>query len=187
MTQGDVSSVALEFKVDNNIVTEDISENIDNDEGNMVVDNENLHITNSPKYSSRKDSIATPAQKEDPFPKGNAEKTTKIAQKSFTISGIIQILISFYQIRSLVNIQLNDEGSFVVTDLLDNIINVKMFLEIGNKFCPYHGVEAVGKAFINNIMLSITLTVVLSFAYLVTLVYNKITKSKPKNSDSMSF
>lgn len=104
-------------------------------------------------------------------------------ENKFTISGIIQILISFYQIRSLINIDLSgtdDQQRFLAFKAFDNLINLKMpFLNFGETFCPFIGLDAVQKAFINNVMLSITMTVLLLVVYTLTNIQQSMTITKP--------
>jgi len=90
------------------------------------------------------------------------DSTMAEKEECFTVSGVFQIFISFYQIQMLIKVQSDRDSHRTFNNSIQKMFNFEVFFKTIDELCPYKRMGAVGKSFIKDVlfiamMLSITI------------------------------
>lgn len=90
------------------------------------------------------------------------------SSKPYTIAGVIQIIVTFFQIDSLATVKLEEGPSSKKSyDFVSGIFNLKLVLANADDHCPFHSITAVQKLLIQKLMLLLSVIVVIIVCLLV--------------------
>ena len=80
---------------------------------------------------------------------------------NFTVSGIFALLVSFYQIKQVmvVDVKYKNASRFSFITFMSNFVNLEIVGINSSSYCPMIGLNAVSKAFIKTYMLTVALIV----------------------------
>ena len=88
-----------------------------------------------------------------------SEPTSKQTQTNFpkeiSYSAIFNVLVSFYQLRSLLQIPVDDSGDSFYTSAISNIFNLNVMIQTADKYCPTRDTDAVYRDFLKNFLLPV--------------------------------
>ena len=90
----------------------------------------------------------------------------------FTVSGIFTLIVSFYQIKQLmnVNIQYKKSTDFHFITFITDCLNLEMVAVTFSSLCPMSNLDAVSKAFIKTYLLTATLIIACLINYFMSVV-----------------
>ena len=90
------------------------------------------------------------------------------------MSGIFTLLVSFYQIRQLmkVDVQYKKATDFSFITFITDILNLEMVPATYFSYCPMSNLDAVSKAFIKTYLLTATLLVACLINYFMSVIFH---------------
>ena len=102
----------------------------------------------------------------------------------FTVSGILNIIISFYQIRQLmsVDIQFKNLNGFSLITSISNFFNLEIVAVTYSSYCPMSNLDAVSKKFIKTYLLTAILLIASLTHYFMSRVFNSFHPSLQRGS-----
>ena len=102
----------------------------------------------------------------------------------FTVSGIFNIIISFYQIRQLmtVDVQFKNLNGFSVITSISNFFNLEIVAVTYSSYCPMSNLDAVSKKFIKTYLLTAILLIASLTHYFMSRVFNSFHPSLQRGS-----
>ena len=79
----------------------------------------------------------------------------------FTVSGIFTLIVSFYQIKQLmkVDVQYKNSTDFSLITFITDCLNLEMVVVTYSSYCPMSNLDAVSKTFIKTYLLPVTLLI----------------------------
>ena len=88
----------------------------------------------------------------------------------FTMSGIFTLIVSFYQIRQLmsVDVQYKDLTDFSFITFITDCLNLEMVAVTYSSYCPISNLNAVSKLFIKTYLLTATLLIASLLNYFIS-------------------
>ena len=91
----------------------------------------------------------------------------------FTVSGIFALIVSFYQIRRemLVDVKYRGTSRFLFITFISNFINLELVAINSSSYCPMNDLNAVSKAFIKAYLLTVALIMASLLNYLISRIY----------------
>ena len=88
-----------------------------------------------------------------------SEPTSKQTQSKFpkeiSYSAIFNVLVSFYQLKSLLKIPVDDKGDPSYTSSVSNFFNLNIMIQTTDKYCPTRNTDAVYRDFLKNFLLPV--------------------------------
>ena len=75
--------------------------------------------------------------------------------KEISYSAIFNVLVSFYQLRSLLQIPVDDKGESSYTSAVSDFFNLNIILKTTDKYCPTRDTDAVHRDFLKNFLLPV--------------------------------
>ena len=110
------------------------------------------------KTCRQKQEVKTYLSKYDHYDRA-LEPTNKQTQTKFpkeiSYSAIFNVLVSFYQLKSLLKIPVDDKGNSSYTSALSNFFNLNIMIQSTDKYCPTRDTDAVYRDFLKNFLLPI--------------------------------
>ena len=102
----------------------------------------------------------------------------------FTVSGIFNIIISFYQIRQLmtVDIQFKNLNGFSLITSISNFFNLEIVAVTYSSYCPMSNLDAVSKKFIKTYLLTAILLIASLMHYFMSRVFSSFHSSLQRGS-----
>ena len=102
-------------------------------------------------------------------PEEDSEKTSH-----FTVSGIFTLIVSFYQTKQLmsVNVQYKKSTDFYFITFITDFLNLEMVTLTFSSLCPMSSLDAVSKAFIKTYLLTATLIIACLINYFISTVFH---------------
>ena len=90
----------------------------------------------------------------------------------FTVSGIFTLIVSFYQIKQLMNVDVQYKNStdFSFVTFIADCLNLEMVAVTYSSYCAMSNLDAVSKAFIKSYLLTATLIMAALINYCITRV-----------------
>ena len=90
----------------------------------------------------------------------------------FTVSGIFTLIVSFYQIKQLMNVDVQYKNStdFSFVTFIADCLNLEMVAVTYSSYCAMSNLDAVSKAFIKSYLLTATLIMAALINYFITRV-----------------
>ena len=88
----------------------------------------------------------------------------------FTMSGIFALIVSFYQIRQLMNVDVQYKNStdFSIITFITDCLNLEMVAVTYSSYCPISNLNAVSKLFIKTYLLTATLLIASLINYFIS-------------------
>ena len=110
------------------------------------------------------------------------ERTEKMPH--FTMSGIFAIIVSFYQIKQLMNVdgQYKNSTTFLFFTFISRCLNLEIVTVTYSSYCPMRNLDAVSKIFIKTYFLTVTLILVSSMNCFMSRVFHSSYLSFGKRS-----
>ena len=88
-----------------------------------------------------------------------SEQTSKQTQTKFpkeiSYSAIFNVLVSFYQLRNLLQIPVDDKGDSSYTSAISDFFNLNIMIQTTDKYCPTRDTDAVYRDFLKNFLLPV--------------------------------
>ena len=102
----------------------------------------------------------------------------------FTVSGIFNIITSFYQIRQLmtVDVQFKNLNGFLLITSISNFFNLEIVAVTYSSYCPMSNLDAVSKKFIKTYLLTAILLIASLTHYFMSRVFNSFHPSLQRGS-----
>ena len=103
---------------------------------------------------------------------GAEEESDKISH--FTVSGIFALIISFYQIRQVMRVDLQYKNSYDISFIafISNCLNLEIVAVTYVSYCPMSSLDAVSKTFIKTYLLTVTLLMASLINYAIARVFH---------------
>ena len=103
---------------------------------------------------------------------GAEEKSEKTSH--FTVSGIFTLIISFYQVKQLmkVDVQYKNSSDFSFITFITDCLNLEMVAITYSSYCPMSNLDAVSKAFVKTYLLTATLLIACLINYFISAVFH---------------
>ena len=103
---------------------------------------------------------------------GSEEDSEKTSH--FTVSGIFTLIVSFYQIKQLinVNVQYKKSTDFYFITFITDCLNLEMVAVTFSSLCPMSNLDSVSKAFIKTYLLTGTLIIACLINYFLSAVFH---------------
>ena len=103
---------------------------------------------------------------------GSEEDSEKTSH--FTVSGILTLIVSFYQIKQLMNVNVQNKKStdFYFITFITDCLNLEMVAVTFSSLCPMSNLDAVSKAFIKTYLLTGTLIIACLINYFLSAVFH---------------
>ena len=110
----------------------------------------------------------------------HSEKTSH-----FTVSEIFTLIVSFYQIKQLikVDVQYKNSNNFSFVKFITDSLNLEMVAVTYASYCPMSNLDAVSKTFIKMYLLTATLSIYATLVYSIILFQQFSTFSDPVLED----
>ena len=91
----------------------------------------------------------------------------------FTISGIFALIVSFYQIKQVMTVDVKYKGTshFSIITFISKFINLEIVAINSSSYCPMNDLNAVSKAFIKTYLLTVALIMASLLNYLISRLY----------------
>ena len=92
----------------------------------------------------------------------------------FTVSGIFTLIVSFYQIKQLmkVDVQYKNSTDFSLITFITDCFNLEMVAVTYSSYCPMSNLDAVSKTFIKTYLLSATLLIACLINYFMSAIFH---------------
>ena len=99
---------------------------------------------------------------------GSEEHPEKMSH--FTVYGIFAIIVSFYQIKQLINVdsQYKNPTIFSFFTFISRCLNLEIVTVTYSSYCPMRNLDAVSKIFIKTYFMTVTLTLASSMNYFMS-------------------
>ena len=109
---------------------------------------------------------------------GTEEERDKISH--FTISGTFALIVSFYQIKQLMNVdvQYNNSKEFSFNKFISKCLNLDIVTVSYYSYCPMSNLDAVSKIFIKTYLLTGTLLIASILNYFMSRVFHSFCLSR---------
>ena len=93
---------------------------------------------------------------------------------NFTVSGIFTLIVSFYQIKQLMKVDVQHKNStdFSFITLITDFLNLEMVAVTFSSYCPMSNLDAVSKTFIKTYLLTATLLVACLINYFMSEIFH---------------
>ena len=93
---------------------------------------------------------------------------------NFTVSGIFTLIVSFYQIKQLMKVDVQHKNStdFSFITLITDFLNLEIVAVTFSSYCPMSNLDAVSKIFIKTYLLSATLLVACLINYFMSEIFH---------------
>ena len=103
---------------------------------------------------------------------GAEEQSDKISH--FTVSGIFALIISFYQIKQVMRVDVQYKSSYDISFIafISNFLNLEIVAVTYVSYCPMSSLDAVFKTFIKTYLLTGTLLMASLINYAITRVFH---------------
>lgn len=110
----------------------------------------------------------------------HSEKTSH-----FTVSEIFTLIVSFYQIKQLikVDVQYKNSNNFSFVKFITDSLNLEMVAVTYASYCPMSNLDAVSKTFIKTYLLAAALSIYATLVYSIILRQQFSTFSDPSLED----
>ena len=110
----------------------------------------------------------------------HSEKTSH-----FTVSEIFTLIVSFYQIKQLikVDVQYKNSNNFSFVKFITDCLNLEMVAVTYASYCPMSNLDAVSKIFIKTYLLAAALSTYATLVYSIILRQQFSTFSDPSLED----
>ena len=114
----------------------------------------------------------------------------------FTVSGIFTLLVSFYQIKQLmkVDVQYKNSTDFSLIKFITDCFNLEMVAVTYSSYCPMSNLDAVSKTFIKTYLLFATLLIACLINYFMSAIFHffrsslgRLSSLKPSNRLGVCF
>ena len=86
----------------------------------------------------------------------NKQTQTKFP-KEISYSAIFNVLVSFYQLRNLLKIPVDDKGNSSYASTVSNFFNLNIMIQSTDKYCPTRDTNAVYRDFLKNFLLPVVM------------------------------
>ena len=92
----------------------------------------------------------------------------------FTVSGIFTLIVSFYQIKQLmkVDVQYKNSTDFSLITFITDCFNLEMVAVTYSSYCPMSNLDAVSKTFIKTYLLFATLLIACLINYFMSAIFH---------------
>ena len=102
----------------------------------------------------------------------------------FTVSGIPNLIVSFYQIKQLMNVdvQYNISNDFSFITFISDFLNLEIVTVTYSSYCPMSNLDAVSKIFIKTYFLTATLLIASLINYFMSRVFHSFRPSLRRGS-----
>ena len=92
----------------------------------------------------------------------------------FTVSGIFTLIVSFYQIKQLmkVDVQYKNSTDFSFIKFITDCLNIEMAAVTYSSYCPMSNLDAVSKIFIKTYLLTATLLIACLINYFTSAIFH---------------
>ena len=92
----------------------------------------------------------------------------------FTLSGIFTLLVSYYQIKKLISVDVHytNLNDFSFITFLSNCFNFEIVIITSSSYCPMNNLDAVSKTFIKTYLLVATLSLASLINYFISRFYH---------------
>ena len=87
----------------------------------------------------------------------NDEKTQNRLPNQIPYSAIFNILVSFYQLQSLLEVPIDDKDQWSFTSLVSNFFNLDIMLRRVDKYCPVRNKNAIFREILKNFFLPLSM------------------------------
>ena len=93
---------------------------------------------------------------------------------NFTVSGIFTLIVSFYQIKQLMKVDVQHKNStdFSFITLITDFLNLEVVAVSFSSYCPMSNLDAVSKTFIKTYLLTATLLVACLINYFMSEIFH---------------
>ena len=85
----------------------------------------------------------------------NSKQTQTKIPKEISYSAIFNVLVSFYQLRSLLQIPVDDKSDPSYTSAVSDFFNLNIMLQTADRYCPTRDTDAVYRDFLKNFLLPV--------------------------------
>ena len=85
----------------------------------------------------------------------NSKQTQTKIPKEISYSAIFNVLVSFYQLRSLLQIPIDDKIDSFYTSAVSDFFNLNIMLQTADKYCPTRDTDAVYRDFLRSFLLPV--------------------------------
>ena len=82
----------------------------------------------------------------------NNKQTQTNFPKEISYSAIFNVLVSFYQLRGLLQIPVDDKGNSSYISAVSDFFNLNIMLQTADKYCPTRDTDAVYRDFLKNFL-----------------------------------
>ena len=102
----------------------------------------------------------------------------------FTVSGILNLIVSFYQIKQLmsVDVEYKISSNFSFITFISDFLNLEMIAVTYSSHCPMSNLDAVSKIFIKTYLLTATLLIASLINYFMSRVFHYFRPSLRRGS-----
>ena len=85
----------------------------------------------------------------------NSKQTQTKFPKEISCSAIFNVLVSFYQLRSLLQVPVDDKGDSSYISAVSDFFNLNIMIETADKYCPTRDTDPVYRDFLKNFLLPV--------------------------------
>ena len=104
----------------------------------------------------------------------NNKQTQTNLPTEISYSAIFNVFVSFYQLRSLLQIPVDDKGNTSYISAVSDIFNLNIMLQTTDKYCPTRDTDAVYKDFLKNFLRPICMISIILVSLNIKNVYRFI-------------
>ena len=90
-----------------------------------------------------------------PVSEPNSKQTQTKLPKEISYSAIFNVLVSFYQLRSLLQVPADDKGDSSYISAVSDFFNLNIMIQTTDKYCPTRDTDAVYRDFLKNFLLPV--------------------------------
>ena len=101
----------------------------------------------------------------------NSKQTQTKFPKEICHGAIFNVLVSFYQLRSLLQIGTDEKGNAFYTSTLSDFFNLNIMLQTTDKYCPTRDTDAVYRDFLKNFLFPIFMITTILVALNIKNIY----------------
>ena len=97
----------------------------------------------------------------------------------FTVSGIFPLIVSFYQIKQLMKVDVHNKNStdFLLVTFITDSLNLEIIAATYSSYCPMRSLDAVSKTFIKTYLLIATLLIACLINYFISAILHSFRSS----------
>ena len=104
----------------------------------------------------------------------NNKQTQTNFPKEISYSAIFNVLVSFYQLRSLLQIPVDDKSNTSYISAVSDFFNLNIVLQTTDKYCPTRDTDAVYKDFLKNFLRPISMISIILVSLNIKNIYRFI-------------